>query len=140
MCTALIGPPAHADTPTTLIRSWATGVCLDSNYAGAAYVGGCNFGTYQNWQWDVVSTPFRSSILFRDAETNRCLDSNFAGNVYTSPCDAGNRFQQWFVTNPTGAVYQFQNHATGLALDNNGTSLYTSPPNGGGYQDWKNGF
>src|SRR5882762_7116952 len=85
MSLTLAPAAAQADAivgQNTMLRNWATGVCLDSNEGGAAYAIGCNFGNYQIWYTGGTGINVRVGnvlhpvIILRDNQTNRCLDSN----------------------------------------------------------------
>jgi len=83
---------------TVSYRDYATGRCLDSNYAGNVYTTWpCQApgNTYQLW----FATAYNNPALFgigtdADWQTARCLDSNANGNAYTLLCNGGN-FQNW---------------------------------------------
>jgi serine/threonine-protein kinase len=70
------------------IKNNQTGLCLDSNYAGAAYVLSCNGGNYQKWL-------LQKGGLIQNWQTGLCLDSNADGQVYTRGCNDGNNYQIW---------------------------------------------
>jgi serine/threonine-protein kinase len=130
----------------SIMRSWATGVCLDSNYDGAAYVLPCNGGNFQNWYIDwghKVDDEGHYLVELRDNETDLCLDvtttSTSAAPLTTAPCDWGNSAEVWvWYGNPT--VGQYHNEVSGACLDNNGAALYTLACNEGGNQDWRQGY
>jgi hypothetical protein len=141
----LTAAPAQAWVGTdTILRSWATGVCVDSNYAGAAYAIGCNGGMYQLWYPGgnaVFLCGFYGcgpSVILRNDETNLVLDSNYAGAVYTLPWNGGN-YQNWLMTG-NSYVTQFQNAQTGLCLQTNGHGDLFTTYCGSNYQDWRQGY
>jgi hypothetical protein len=94
-----------------MIRSWPTGLCVDSAPAEAgspAAVGAfsttCDFSARQVWQEaptlrlsgvDTNLSPFANEYRLVDVQTQRCLDSNEVGHVYTLPCEARNEYQTW---------------------------------------------
>jgi hypothetical protein len=142
--------PAHALTwdRTTILRSWPIGGCLDSNWAGAVYVIGCNRGAYQNWKIRQVYDPsFNISWeVLADGATGRCLAHNPQG-LYTAPCNYWDWYQHWdiheFIDRFGHDVMNISNLGTGGCLDSNGPG---APPYvnyycySGGAQDWKPGF
>ncbi|MGC4807208.1 RICIN domain-containing protein [Micromonospora sp. DT233] len=69
----------------------AQGVCLDSNFAGNVYVGGCNGGAYQRWHMNKIGPALYNVI---NVATGRCLDAGANWDVYTLPCNGGN-YQKW---------------------------------------------
>ncbi|MFI9550199.1 RICIN domain-containing protein [Nonomuraea endophytica] len=85
--TGVIATPAH--TETTILRNWATGLCLESNHDGHVYTLPCQDGN--NWQtWVMYFPTDRWDVAnFASEETFRELDSNHAGNVYTLPDNGG---------------------------------------------------
>jgi len=146
--TAVIGgAPAEAWIGrTTIFRSWATGVCLDSNWAGRAYTLGCNGGNFQNW-WP-GGAGYKACgaygcgpvVVIKDNETDRALDSDWAGRVYTNPYVnwQNNMNQRWLMTG-NDTVTQLQNVATGLCLQAMAGVLFTTGC-GSNFQDWRQGF
>jgi hypothetical protein len=148
LTTVLTGAPAHAWVGTdTVLRSWATGVCADSNWAGAAYTLGCNGGNFQNWWpagdgWNGCGYyGCGPVVVIKNVETDRALDSNTGGSVYTNPYLnwENNRYQRWLMTG-NNTVTQLQNVATGLCLQTNGHGDLFTTSCGSNFQDWKQGF
>jgi hypothetical protein len=129
----------------TILRNWATGVCVDSNYAGAAYAIGCNGGNYQNWFIGGYARGACGSygcgpvVGLRSDETNLVLDSNRAGAVYTHNYLDNDANQEWLMTG-NDTVTQFQNVATGLCLQTNGDGVLFTTGCGSNFQDWRQGF
>jgi hypothetical protein len=133
----------------TMLRSWGSGACLDSNYQGAAYALGCNFGGYQVWFTGGEGINIRTGnylhpvIILRDEQTSRCLDSNYAGAVYTNPCWNGDNYQYWIWW---GDNYQgqYQNYQTRLCLQTDGNAVWTQQCAdniaNAGYQLWRQGY
>lgn len=67
-------------------REW----CLDSNFEGRVYLGGCNGGHYQRWADFEGNTQ-----VLKNVATNRCLDTN-GTSIYTHPCSRHwNAHQIW---------------------------------------------
>lgn len=142
---------AHADW-TSVLRSWAQGNCLDSNWVGETYTVPCNGGNFQNWHVEERGltncdpNTHACSVMYqvRNAQTDRCLDSDWSGALYTSGCQDSNRWQKWFVTsNNWDQVRFFDNVETGRCLDANvpdGRPYTNAVCYSGGYQDWKPGF
>lgn len=137
----LVASPANAIPPNPgIIRNWATGKCLDSNFAGQVYTLPCNGGGFQRWTIEYYSGD---QWRIRNTTTALCLDGNNNGAVYTRPCQDPNAWQKWIPTSfqgiPLWSVVRF-GHATNSSwcLDSNtGGSVYTLPCNGGGFQDWR---
>jgi serine/threonine-protein kinase len=149
-CAVLVGlvvvPSASAVTVgrDTILRNWATGVCLDSNENGDAYAIGCNGGNYQNWFTPGTGITIYSEdgnhpvIGLRNDQTDRCLDSNSGGSVYTLPCNDGdNQYWMWFGDEYNGT---YEDYATQLCLTANGNALYTAPCDNDGYEQWRQGY
>jgi hypothetical protein len=75
-------------------------LCLDSNDAGAAYVNGCNGGTYQKWVLLNGPADNPQFKLLQNVQTKKCLkqgDENFlrpsiVGGV---TCDTSDENQRW---------------------------------------------
>lgn len=128
----------------TVLRSWATGVCADSNSSGAAYGIGCNGGDYQKWyiagngRWADGRYGRGPVVVLRNDATDRVLDSNSGGAVYTNPLNSGPN-QLWIMTG-NDSVSQFQNLATGYCLQTNGDGPLYATTCGSNFQDWKQGF
>jgi Ricin-type beta-trefoil lectin domain-like len=151
MAVVLTGAPAKAGLESiTMLRSWPTGECIDSNRAGQAYTLSCNFGGFQRWFLMPVapgSEPERWGdygrgpvVYIRNMETGLVLDSDHGGHVYTNPhLDFGNQHQQWIMTGDDN-ITQFQNVATGKCLTT-GTygDLHTNKC-GWDHQYWRQGF
>lgn len=138
------GTSQAAISSDTILRSWATGVCVDSNSRGDAYAIGCNGGTYQTWF--VAGTGLRGCghygcgpfVVLRNDATDRVLDSNSAGAVYTNPSNGGS-YQKWVMTG-NDTVTQFENVQTELCLQTNGDGRLFTTGCGSNYQNWKQGF
>jgi hypothetical protein len=129
----------------TILRSWATGVCVDSNYAGNAYAIGCNGGNYQIWYpagTGSVGCGFYSCgpiVVLRNHETDRLLDSNSGGSVYTTQYWPGRNQLRWLMTG-NDRVTQFQNFETGLCLQTNGHGDLFTTACGSHFQDFRQGY
>ncbi|GAA1983151.1 ricin-type beta-trefoil lectin domain protein [Catenulispora subtropica] len=74
----------------------------------------------------------------QNVAVGRCLDSNTQGQLYSNPCASlSNGYQRWLITTNSNGSLTFQDVATGLCLDGDGTSVYTHPCTAGnGYQQW----
>lgn len=146
--TALTGIPANAwVNADTIFRSWATGVCIDSNWAGQAYTLGCNGGNFQNW-WPAgdgwTGCGYYGCgpvVVLKNDETDLALDSNAGGSVYTNPYLNwdNNMYQRWLMTG-NDTVTQLENVQTGLCLQTNGQGDLFTTDCGSNFQDWKQGF
>lgn len=130
----------------SIMRNWATGVCLDSNYDGAAYVLPCNGGNYQNWDTDwgyKVDDEGHWIVSLWDKQTGMCLQETDGWTngspVITAPCISNDPSEGW-VWYGDATVGQYHNLESGACLDNNGVALYTNACNGGGYQNWRQGY
>lgn len=81
-------------TSYRLLRSLATGRCLDSNANRYVYTNPCNSGNvYQQWR-PLARTDGHISLQNRG--TGLCLDSNANGYVYTNACGSTNTYQHWY--------------------------------------------
>src|SRR5262245_17255039 len=81
----LAPPAASADVvrQDTNLRSWATGRCLDSNFAGNVYTLPCQIGNgFQSWQL----IPNSDRWLVRNEATGMCLATNRPDAIYTTAC------------------------------------------------------
>jgi hypothetical protein len=148
---ALTAAPALADG-TTILRNWQTGVCLDSDYGGDTFVSlnNCNFGTSQQWNITTVSSYLGLPVVaIQDTQTGLCLTSSYswpgssqAIPLFTSQCSAGSGYlpTQLWIESGNSYMGQYMNDATAQCLDNSGTALYTLTCNGGGYQNWRQGY
>ncbi len=98
---------------TAIIRSVATGRCVDSNNhaefwsGGEAYSLDCNFGRWQYWSEapslrlkGTGGTPFANEYRLVNRQTGLCLDSNKIGMVYTMPCLKADAYQSWIRVTP----------------------------------------
>ena len=146
--TLVLGSPAHADSSTSVLRSWAQGNCLDIVPGSTGvYTSPCVSGdNWQNW------TPGNNGTLV-DNQNSLCLDiqpgtwNGSTGALYVSTCIPGDTWQQWQTfesVRPDGnLVLQFRNQATNACLDANqpqNLPFINSYCYSGGYQDWKPGF
>jgi hypothetical protein len=92
---------------TEMIRSWPTGLCVDSDGGGVAVGHECSFGTSQVWT-EAPSLrlegeslrPFNNEYRLVNQGTGGCLDGNADGAVYTMPCESRNSFQSWVHVTP----------------------------------------
>ncbi|MEW9555365.1 ricin-type beta-trefoil lectin domain protein [Nonomuraea sp. NPDC050783] len=137
---ALVASPANAYPPNPgIIRNWATGRCLDSNFAGQIYTLPCNNGNFQLWQ---ILYYDGSWWRIRNYQTGLCIDGNNNSAVYMSPCQDPNLWQKWSINWREGAAIwsnvTFKHATNSWCLDSNGAgAVYTQPCNGGGFQDWR---
>ncbi len=130
----------------TILRSWATGVCLDSNNAGNAYAIGCNGGLYQKWYpggMGITACGLKYGcgpvVVLRDDATNRVLANDVSGAVYTNDY-ATNNHHQWWIMTGNNNVTHFQNFFTGQCLQSNGNPSIFTTTCSSNFQDWKQGF
>ncbi|MGW1061319.1 Hsp70 family protein [Micromonospora rubida] len=138
---------------TSVIRSVATGLCVDSNddpamtlngmpMGGHAFASGCHGETSQKWREgpplsrDTAPGPDWYRLL--DQLTGFCLDSNHDGAIYTLPCANGNGYQLWQRVSkprpatgamPSGTVVAYRNMATDrcISLSASDKTLRTLP-------------
>ena len=94
---------------TEIIRSYPTGLCVDSNKipgreGGDAYSHPCHLGTWQQWReapprrlegTDTGLRPFANEYQLVNVQTGLCLENHPSGAVYTKPCEARNDNQSW---------------------------------------------
>jgi hypothetical protein len=148
-------PSARTVPPgsTSVIRSVATGLCVDSNdipamavngvpLGGHAFSSACHGGSSQKWRegpklsQDPDTGPGWYRLL--DQLTGFCLDSNGDGTIYTLPCANPNNYQLWQRVadprpasgpKPSGTVVAYRNMATDrcISLANSDRKLKTLP-------------
>ncbi|WP_320065614.1 Hsp70 family protein [Micromonospora sp. RTGN7] len=95
---------------TGVLRSVATGLCLDSNtdpvttrngkaVGGHAFGAACTGGTGQKWREGKPlpkdNVPGDDWYRLIDQQTDLCLDSNDDGAIYAMPCLNPNVYQLW---------------------------------------------
>jgi hypothetical protein len=131
--TVSIGSSAQAlnGGPWTWV-SVSTGYCLDGDFAGSVYGGGCNTGPHQLW---FNANPDGLGDRITNYRTGGCLDSNYYGHTYTLGCNGG-LYQRWTVVFK-GTGYEIKNVATGRCLDGTASGyVYANVCNNGNYQRW----
>ncbi|MEU1734858.1 ricin-type beta-trefoil lectin domain protein [Streptosporangium sp. NPDC020145] len=142
--TTLIATPAHAAS-VTIIRSWETGLCLDSNFAGEVYTLPCNVPQNNNHQKWRTNYPSTGRTWIQNLATGLCLVTSEGNTVRTVPCDTGGFYQEW-VIEPSGLdsnpdAWMAGNYATKdtLKSDRSGRvfTYYTSNPF---LRNWKFGY
>jgi serine/threonine-protein kinase len=133
----------------TILRNWQTGMCLDDN-GGTVFEAQCNSNPSQNWLifWPGgTDSAGHYVIKISNKLTNTCLttenESTSAGGgdplpVWTAACDQSPG--QWWVWYGDPTVGQYHNQANDACLDNNGSAVYAQACNGGGFQDWRQGY
>lgn len=122
----------------TILRSWATGRCLDSNFAGNVYTLPCQSGN--NFQaWHLIPIPSLGRWLVRNEATGMCLATNRPAAIYTTACIL-NWTMYWDIVERESRVYVFRAPVAGQCLDSNGAGNAYTHACGSNFQDWKNGF
>jgi serine/threonine-protein kinase len=127
----------------SILRSWATGRCLDSNTAGRVYTLPCQSGNgYQLW-WQ--GAPFGNPTVVENEATGMCLATNRPGALYTTHCRSANGISanwtmMWDVWQREPSVWVFRHVTTGQCLDSNHAGDAYTHACGSNYQDWKPGF
>ncbi|NBE80135.1 Hsp70 family protein [Micromonospora rubida] len=147
--------PSKAVPPgsTSVIRSVATGLCVDSDdnpamavngvaLGGHAFARSCYGGASQKWRegppLSKDPTPGPGWYRLLDELTGFCLDSNHDGTIYTLPCANPNPFQLWQRVAkprpatgpaPSGTVVAYRNLETGrcISLASSDKKLWTRP-------------
>lgn len=99
--------PAHAvdDLQETMLRSWPTGLCLETMEVrgvdtAPVFMRPCNFGYSQRWRYDYFPPALNAGSgtwAIKNMRTGWCLDGNDAGAVYAKPCQWTNTWQKWNV-------------------------------------------
>ena len=133
------GPVVLADASpgSAVLRSQTTGLCLDSNEAGAIYGQPCNGGQYQRWTAIPIGGASTHVVWLQDVQTGRCLnESNTAGLLLTEPCTDSDTQQEWRWTGTNGGS-TYQVLSVGLCLDGDSTGLVLSNPCGSASQNWQ---
>ncbi|MBB5803323.1 serine/threonine-protein kinase [Saccharothrix ecbatanensis] len=122
----------------TVLRSWATGRCLDNNFAGNVYTLPCQSGN--NFQdWHLIPIPSLGRWLVRNPATGMCLATNRPGAIYTTAC-IHNWTMHWDIREREPRVYVFRAPVAGQCLDSDRVGNAYTHVCGSNFQDWKNGF
>jgi hypothetical protein len=137
-----LSPAASASDNNTFLRSWATGRCLDSNFAGSVYTSPCGSGnSYQHWNLHYVAAP--NVYVVENVATGMCLAANAPGALYTTYCHDPiftNWTMYWYIGRPYPSVLVLQHQTTVQCLDSNHAGNAYTHVCGSNYQDWKDGF
>ncbi|GII85614.1 hypothetical protein Ssi03_36040 [Sphaerisporangium siamense] len=141
--TAIIATPAHAET-VSILRSWETGLCLDSNFAGEVYTLACSVPQNNNHQKWRTNYPFGGPTRFQNVATGRCLagttDDLGFGYAYTTPCGQG--FLGWNINGSQSNVWTVGHSGSGSVLESDRSGHVSIAPigSGGVYHNWKFGY
>jgi serine/threonine-protein kinase len=129
---------AAAEAQTTILRSWATGRCLESNFGGRVFTAPCQSGNnYQYWTLHQRSP----NSIYENYATGMCLAANAPGAIYTTECqNSTNWTMYWDIGRPYANVVVVRHRTTIQCVDSNHAGNAYTHTCGSNFQDWKESF